>query len=57
MIVEHRENEDRFDIDTGRYDPIMIVGLLQARNREMYDIIVEDNKVIVKSVPYIELIT
>lgn len=57
MIVEHRENEARFNVDAGRYDPIMIVGLLQAKYHEMYDIIVEDNKVIVKSVPYIELIT
>lgn len=57
MIIEHRKNEDRFNIDTGQHDPIMIVGLLQSKNREMFDIIMDGDKLIVKQVPYIELLT
>lgn len=56
MIIQHRENTDVLSIDTGRHDPVMIVGLLQSKVHEMYDISVEDEKVVVRQVPYIELL-
>jgi len=54
MIIEHRKNEDRFNIDTGRIDPIMIIGLLQEKLHEMYDIRVENDRLLVQKVPCTE---
>jgi hypothetical protein len=55
MIIEHRKNEDRFNIDTGNHDPVMVIGLLKEKMHEMYDIVIEDDSVIVHKIPCIEI--
>ena len=56
MVIQHSQNADVLSIDTGRHDPVMIVGLLQSKIHKMYDISIEDDKIIVTQVPYIELL-
>lgn len=55
MIIEHRKNEDRFSIDTGQHDPVMIIGLMQAKIHEMYDVRIDGDRVLVQKVPCIEI--
>jgi len=53
VVVEHRNKEHRFTIDTDRYDPVMIVGLLQTKMNKIYEIVIEGDRVVVHKTSYI----
>lgn len=55
MIIEHKKNDQEFLIDTENKDQVMIVGLLKEKMNEMYDIIADGDRVIVRKVPCIQL--
>lgn len=56
MIIEHKNSDQEFLIDTENKDQIMIVGLLQQKVSDMYDIIADGDRVIVRKVPCIQLL-
>ena len=49
------ETKREIAIDTKNKDPVMMAGLLQPRLNEMYEVIVEGERVIVQRVPCIAL--
>ncbi len=56
MIIEHTKKEQEFLIDTESKDQLMIIGLLQQKVSDMYDIIADGDRVIVRKVPCIQLL-
>lgn len=57
MIIEHKQKDQEFLIDTENKDQVMIVGLLQQKTHEMYDIIADGDHVLIRKVPYIQLVS
>ena len=55
MIIEHKHKTEYFTIDTDGKDPVMIAGLLQEKMPEIYDIVIDEETVIVHRVPCIEI--
>jgi len=53
MVIERRKNLEYVVIDTGKQDPIMILGLMRAMFSEMYDIILDEDRVIIHRKPCI----
>lgn len=52
MVIERRKNLECYVIDTGNLDPIMVLGLMRTKIHEMYEIVMEGNRVIVHTMPY-----
>ena len=55
MVIEYDKDEKHFTIDTNSHDPIMVVGLLQAKMSEAYEITVQGDAVEIQQIAYIEL--
>ena len=51
MVIESQKKLECYVIDTGNLDPIMVLGLMRAKVHEMYEIIIEGNRVIVHRMP------
>lgn len=55
MIIEHTKHKQKFTINTGKHDPVMICALLGAKIHDMYDVVVDGDRVVVSKVSCIEI--
>jgi len=53
MVIERRKNLEFVVIDTGNQDPIMILGLMRTMFNEMYEIMMDGDRVIIHRMPCI----
>lgn len=51
MVIVSRKTLECFVIDTGNLDPIMVLAAMRANIHEKYEIVMEENRVIVHRMP------
>lgn len=55
MVIEYDKNDKAFTINTDQFDPVMIIGLLQGKMSEQYEITSQGDDVEIQHVACIEI--